>query len=423
MKDQRKERRPRLGNTPREENETPRRSFNPNFTRDNRRKDDGSARYNDRFRRDDDRPGRDDDRRSGKPFRKNDKPYSSYGDEERPYRNNRSENDRGGNRSYHKDSRDGEHSFRKDAYRKDNAPRRDSRDSRDGERPFRKDDRRGSYSDRRSGYGDRREGGQRAYGNHKGFKKYDSTNYPRFEAPKQSGAVRLNRFIANSGICSRREADDLITAGVVSVNGQVVSELGTKVYPSDEVRFNGEVIHGEKHVYILMNKPKGYVTSLEDPHADKTVMDLVRNACTERVYPVGRLDKNSVGVLLITNDGDLTRQLTHPSYKKSKIYQVSLDKPLSEEDMQRIADGIELEDGMIYADEVSYVSDSRKEIGIEIHSGRNRIVRRIFEALGYSVQKLDRVYFAGLTKKGLKRGAWRFLTPREVSMLKSGEYE
>jgi len=183
------------------------------------------------------------------------------------------------------------------------------------------------------------------------------------------------------------------------------------------------VIHGEKHVYILMNKPKGYVTSLEDPHADKTVMDLVRNACTERVYPVGRLDKNSVGVLLITNDGDLTRQLTHPSYKKSKIYQVSLDKPLSEEDMQRIADGIELEDGMIYADEVSYVSDSRKEIGIEIHSGRNRIVRRIFEALGYSVQKLDRVYFAGLTKKGLKRGAWRFLTPREVSMLKSGEYE
>ena len=193
--------------------------------------------------------------------------------------------------------------------------------------------------------------------------------------------------------------------------------------PSDEVRFNGEVIHGEKHVYILMNKPKGYVTSLEDPHADKTVMDLVRNACTERVYPVGRLDKNSVGVLLITNDGDLTRQLTHPSYKKSKIYQVSLDKPLSEEDMQRIADGIELEDGMIYADEVSYVSDSRKEIGIEIHSGRNRIVRRIFEALGYSVQKLDRVYFAGLTKKGLKRGAWRFLTPREVSMLKSGEYE
>ena len=210
---------------------------------------------------------------------------------------------------------------------------------------------------------------------------------------------------------------------MVSVNGQVVSELGTKVYPSDEVRFNGEVIHGEKHVYILMNKPKRYVTSLEDPHADKTVMDLVRNACTERVYPVGRLDKNSVGVLLITNDGDLTRQLTHPSYKKSKIYQVSLDKPLSEEDMQRIADGIELEDGMIYADEVSYVSDSRKEIGIEIHSGRNRIVRRIFEALGYSVQKLDRVYFAGLTKKGLKRGAWRFLTPREVSMLKSGEYE
>ena len=195
------------------------------------------------------------------------------------------------------------------------------------------------------------------------------------------------------------------------------------VNPGDEVRFNGEIIRGEKLVYILMNKPKGYVTSLEDPHADKTVMDLIKDACTERVYPVGRLDKNSVGVLLITNDGELTRQLTHPSYKKSKIYQVSLDKALTEEDMQRIVDGIELEDGMIYADEVSYVNGSRKEIGIEIHSGRNRIVRRIFESLGYSVQKLDRVYFAGLTKRGLKRGAWRFLTPKEVAMLKSGEYE
>ncbi len=247
--------------------------------------------------------------------------------------------------------------------------------------------------------------------------------YPRFEAPKPQGAIRLNRFIANSGICSRREADDLIIAGVISVNGKIVSELGTKVNPEDEVRFNGEVIKGEKKVYILMNKPKGYVTSVDDPHSDKTVMDLLKGACDERVYPVGRLDKNSVGVLLFTNDGELTRKLTHPSYNKRKIYQVTLDKPLSEADMTRIAEGITLEDGPIFADEISYVSDTRREVGIEIHSGRNRIVRRIFESLGYSVQKLDRVYFAGLTKKRLKRGAWRFLTPKEVSILKSGEYE
>ena len=247
--------------------------------------------------------------------------------------------------------------------------------------------------------------------------------YPRFEAPKPQGAIRLNRFIANSGICSRREADDLIIAGVISVNGKIVSELGTKVNPEDEVRFNGEVIKGEKKVYILMNKPKGYVTSVDDPHSDKTVMDLLKGACNERVYPVGRLDKNSVGVLLFTNDGELTRKLTHPSYNKQKIYQVTLDKPLSEADMSKIAEGITLEDGPIFADEISYVNDTRREVGIEIHSGRNRIVRRIFESLGYSVQKLDRVYFAGLTKKKLKRGAWRFLTPKEVSILKSGEYE
>ena len=207
------------------------------------------------------------------------------------------------------------------------------------------------------------------------------------------------------------------------MNGKIVSELGTKVNPEDEVRFNGEVIKGEKKVYILMNKPKGYVTSVDDPHSDKTVMDLLKGACNERVYPVGRLDKNSVGVLLFTNDGELTRKLTHPSYNKRKIYQVTLDKPLTEADMSKIAEGITLEDGPIFADEISYVNDSRREVGIEIHSGRNRIVRRIFESLGYSVQKLDRVYFAGLTKKKLKRGAWRFLTPKEVSILKSGEYE
>ena len=235
--------------------------------------------------------------------------------------------------------------------------------------------------------------------------------------------MRLNRFLAQSGLCSRREADDFITAGLVTVNGVVVTELGTKVRSTDEVKFNDSKVQGEKKVYLVLNKPKGYVTSLEDPHADKTVMELVKGACSERIYPVGRLDKNSLGLLLFTNDGDVTRQLTHPSLEKKKIYQVTLDKPLTRADMEQITEGIMLEDGEIYADEVAYVSDTKKEVGIEIHSGRNRIVRRIFEHLGYTVQKLDRVYYAGITKKNLKRGQWRFLTREEVERLKSGRYE
>ena len=248
-------------------------------------------------------------------------------------------------------------------------------------------------------------------------------SYPKYNPEKQTGAIRLNRFIAQSGLCSRREADDFIVAGVVSVNGKIVTELGTKVMPTDEVRFNDARVQGEKKVYLVLNKPKGYVTSLDDPHAAKTVMDLVKGACTERIYPVGRLDKNSLGLLLFTNDGDMTKQLTHPAYQKKKIYQVSLDKPLTRADMDRIAEGITLEDGEIHADEIAYVKENKQEIGIEIHSGRNRIVRRIFEFLGYEVTKLDRVYYAGLTKKNLKRGAWRFLTHEEVQRLKSGQYE
>ncbi len=247
--------------------------------------------------------------------------------------------------------------------------------------------------------------------------------YPKYDPAKQTGEMRLNRFLAQSGICSRREADDFITAGLVSVNGRIVTELGTKVLPTDEVKFNDSRVEGEKKVYLVLNKPKGYVTSLDDPHAAKTVMELVAGACQERVYPVGRLDKNSLGLLLFTNDGDLTKQLTHPSYHKKKIYQVTLDKPLTRADMDRIAEGVTLEDGEIFADEISYVKENKQEIGIEIHSGRNRIVRRIFEFLGYTVTKLDRVYYAGLTKKNLKRGAWRFLTHEEVERLKSGRYE
>ncbi len=248
-------------------------------------------------------------------------------------------------------------------------------------------------------------------------------SYPRYNPNVQTGEIRLNRFIAQSGLCSRREADDYIQAGLVSVNGVIVTELGTKVMPTDEVKFNDSRVEGEKKVYLVLNKPKGYVTSLEDPHADKTVMDLVKGACEERIYPVGRLDKNSLGLLLFTNDGDLTRQLTHPSYMKKKIYQVSLDKPLARADMDRIVEGVTLEDGEIHADEIAYVKEDKAEIGLEIHSGRNRIVRRIFESLGYTVKKLDRVYYAGLTKKNLKRGAWRFLTKDEVMRLKSGQYE
>lgn len=273
-------------------------------------------------------------------------------------------------------------------------------------------------------FGDRKFGGKRTGGRKPDFHREEKPkSYPKYDPNRQTGEMRLNRFIAQSGICSRREADDFISAGLVSVNGVIVTELGTKVQPTDEVKFNDSRVEGEKKVYLVLNKPKGYVTSLEDPHADKVVMDLVKGACTERIYPVGRLDKNSLGLLLFTNDGDLTKQLTHPTYRKKKIYQVTLDKPLTRADMDAIAQGIVLEDGEIHADEISYVKENKKEVGIEIHSGRNRIVRRIFEKLGYAVLKLDRVYYAGLTKKNLKRGAWRFLTREEVNRLKSGQYE
>ena len=235
--------------------------------------------------------------------------------------------------------------------------------------------------------------------------------------------IRLNKFIANSGVCSRREADNFILAGVVTVNGEVVTELGTKVnIKTDDIRFNGERLKGEDKVYIVMNKPKGYVTTASDPHADKTVMDLLKN-CNSRVFPVGRLDKNTTGVLMFTNDGEIAEKLTHPSYDKKKIYQVSLDSKLKQEDYEKILSGVELNDGIIAADELEYIEeDDHRKLGIEIHSGKNRIVRRIFESLGYEVKALDRVYFAGLTKKGLKRGEWRFLTEGETNLLKMGAY-
>ena len=234
-----------------------------------------------------------------------------------------------------------------------------------------------------------------------------------------SEEIRLNKYISNAGVCSRREADKYISAGMVTVNGKIITELGAKVSPDDDVRFDGRRLKPEKKVYLLLNKPKDFVTTTDDPKSDKIVMSLVKNACEERIYPVGRLDRNTTGLLLFTNDGNLSKKLTHPSHNMKKIYQVSLDKPLSKNHLEEIAAGINLEDGFIAADAISFINQEDKtEIGIEIHSGKNRIVRRIFEHLGYHVKKLDRVYFAGLTKKNLPRGKWRFLTEKEISFLK-----
>ena len=251
------------------------------------------------------------------------------------------------------------------------------------------------------------------------------TNKPKRPSDKNtSDLVRLNKYIAAAGICSRREADQLISAGLITVNGKSVTTLGSKVNPDDEVKYNGERIRTERKVYLLLNKPKDYVTTTDDPKERKTVMLLIRDACKERVYPVGRLDRNTTGVLLFTNDGELAKKMTHPSSNKKKIYHVFLNKAISAGDMKKLAEGVTLEDGIIQPDAISYASsENKREVGLEMHSGKNRIVRRMFEALGYRVEKLDRVYFGGFTKKNLPRGKWRLLTEKEVSMLKMNAYE
>ncbi|MBR5492637.1 MAG: pseudouridine synthase [Alistipes sp.] len=425
-------------------------SYNPHFTADNRLRPE----YEQRPRRNED----------------GDRPARSFNRTERGERSfNREE--RGGDRGFGRGERTERpaRAFNRDERNNERPARTFNREERNNERPARSFNRDERNSDRGFGRGERTERPARNFNreernndrpartfnreergerterparsfnrdersNDRGFKggakrtgapKRDEKprSYPKFNPNQSTGEIRLNRFISQSGVCSRREADDFILAGVVTVNGQVVTELGTKILPTDEVRFHDEKLQGEKNVYLVLNKPKGYVTSLDDPHAEKTVMDLVKNACTERVYPVGRLDKNSLGLLLITNDGDITRQLTHPSYRKKKIYQVTLDKALTRADMDSLTEGITLEDGDIFADEVAYASEDKRTVGVEIHSGRNRIVRRMFEHLGYTVQKLDRVYYAGLTKKNLKRGEWRFLTRDEVMRLKTGQYE
>ena len=312
--------------------------------------------------------------------------------------------------------------------------------------------RQGGYNNRQGGYNNNRQGGynnnrQGGYNNNQGgYNKggYNNNRRPQngpvrqgksfvprpkrieyeLPLPDPNEQIRLNKFLANAGLCSRREADEFIQQGLVKVNGNVVTELGTKIGHADTVEFKEQAVALESKCYILLNKPKDCVTTSDDPNGRTTVLDLVKGACTERIYPVGRLDRNTTGVLLLTNDGDLASKLTHPKYVKKKIYHVWTDKDIAEEDMQRIADGIELEDGEIHADAISYVTETdRNQAGIEIHSGRNRIVRRIFEALGYHVTKLDRVYFAGLTKKNLPRGRWRYLTQEEVNFLKMGSFE
>lgn len=356
-----------------------RRSYNPNFTPDNKLREGGE-----------DKP------------RFSDKPR--YGE--------------GKPRFTDRPRRDGEKpKFGESKPRFSDRPRRDGEKPRFGDKPKFGDDKPRKFGAKPGGKPAGKSKPTRVHGENA------DGSYPTFAPPTPAGEVRLNRHIAASGRCSRRDADLLIRDGHVKVNGEVVTEMGYKVAPADVVELDGKAVGSEKKVYILMNKPKGFVTTLEDPHADKTVIDLLGDNVRERVYPVGRLDKNSLGVLLLTNDGDLTSRLTHPSYNKKKIYQATLDRALTHADMQQITDGLTLEDGPVYVDAIDYASENRKDVGLEIHSGRNRIVRRIFEHLGYKVTKLDRVYFAGLTKRNLKRGQWRFLTPMEVDLLRNGMYE
>ncbi|MBQ2188905.1 MAG: pseudouridine synthase [Bacteroidales bacterium] len=338
---------------------------------------------------------RDDERGERKSFGRDDrKPFGKRNDDERPAR-------RGFSRNNDEERNDkkpfGRRSFNKEE-REERGPRKPYGDKKPYGKRFDRDE-------------ERPRGGRRGYRREKD---------PEFDRPRATGEIRLNKYLADSGICSRREADDLILAGAVTVNGEVVTELGTKVKTTDKVVYGGQTLNREKLRYVLLNKPKGVITTSDDPYERHTVMDLVEGACQERIYPVGRLDRNTLGLLLLTNDGELAKTLTHPSHEVKKLYHVTLNKPLTESDFEKIQKGLMLEDGPIEVDKISYVEDdmTMREVGVEIHSGRNHIVRRIFESLGYEVVKLDRTMLAGLTKQNLPRGHWRFLTSAEISMLK-----
>ena len=401
----------------------------------------GNRKFGDRPRRrfdDDERPRRrfDDDKPRERRFHDDDRPRRRFDDEDRP------------RRRFDDDKPRGERRFDDRPRRRfdDESPRRRFDDDKPRERRFHDDDRprrrfdedrpRRRFEDderpRRRFDDDRPRGGNRRFDDRprrgfedeeeprRGRKGYVREKDPLYDRPKATGEIRLNKYLADCGICSRREADDLIKAGCVEVNGEVITTMGYKVKTEDKVVYGGQTLNREKLRYILLNKPKGYITTSDDPYERDTVMELVKNACPERVYPVGRLDKQTTGLLLFTNDGDLAKKLTHPSSEIPKLYHVILNKPLTKNDMLRISEGIELDDGPIAADNIAYDQDddSKKSIGIELHSGRNRIVRRIFEHLGYEVTKLDRVMFAGLDKYRLPRGEWRFLTDLEVNNLK-----
>ena len=400
----------KFGDRPRrrfDDDERPRRRFDDDKPRERRFHDDERPRRrfddDDRPRRrfdDDDRPRRrfDDDKPRERRFHDDERPRRRFDDDDRPRR--RFDDDERPRRRFNDDDR----------------PRRRFDDDKPRERRFRDDDR----PRRRFDNDDRP---RRRFDDEeprRGRKGYVREKDPMYDRPKATGEIRLNKYLADCGICSRREADDLIKAGCVEVNGEVITTMGYKVKTDDKVVYGGQTLNREKLRYILLNKPKGYITTSDDPYERDTVMELVKNACPERVYPVGRLDKQTTGLLLFTNDGDLAKKLTHPSSEVPKLYHVILDKPLTKNDMLRISEGIELDDGPIAADNIAYDQDdeSKKSIGIELHSGRNRIVRRIFEHLGYEVTKLDRVMFAGLDKYKLPRGEWRFLTDLEVLNLK-----
>ena len=341
------------------------------------------------------------------------------GYQQRPYNHEGGYQQREGGYQGRPANREGGYQRREGGYQQRPYNREGGYQQREGGYQSRPYNREGGYENRPGGYKKRTQG----YNPHAKYSMKKQIEYKEKHYDPDE-PVRLNRYLANAGVCSRREADTFIQAGVVKVNGVVVTELGTKVKRSDEVMFHDQTINMEKKVYLLLNKPKDYVTTSDDPQNRKTVMDLVKNACRERIYPVGRLDRSTTGVLLFTNDGDLATKLTHPQYLKKKIYHVYCDKNVTAADLRQIAEGIMLEDGEIHADAIDYADPvDKKQVGIEIHSGRNRIVRRIFEHLGYKVVKLDRVYFAGLTKKNVKRGDWRFLTQDEVNMLKMGAFE
>lgn len=344
---------------------------------------------------------------------KHGKPFPKRGDDDK-------KSDRGERKFFKKDDNRGKDKFPKKRFggdKKFDAPfkRKPFADEEGIEKAPKKDDRNFSRPYKAKPYFKKNEDG---FGEKKFYKKKGPST-PQ-QPTRDDGKVRLNKFIANAGVCSRREADDLITSGVISVNGKNITELGFRVSPDDDVRMDGKPLRMEKMVYILLNKPKDYITTSDDPQGRRTVLSLIQGACRERVYPVGRLDRNTTGLLLMTNDGELAKNLTHPRYGIKKIYQVTLDKNLKQHHLEQITEGIKLEDGLIKPDAISYVGDGSKksEIGIELHSGRNRIVRRLFEHLEYRVEKLDRVYFAGLTKKDLPKGRWRFLNDKEVAMLK-----